>query len=459
MRAIQIPLLIFIVLLVVTPGLEGQGGDSLLLEFPSFSLRRDLEDYEFLKERTEKGKGWQSFKYIPLSKQSWLSLGGNFRSELQGLRNEDWTQGNDDTPVFLRFMLHGDLKFRQRFRLFTQLKSAFAIGRNGPVLGLNEDRLDVHQFFLGLPIGSGTLEVGRRELWYGSRRLLSIREGTNVRHSFDGLRWIWENRKNRLDVLLYAYNPQRPGLLDNRISFDQLLWGIYYVRNRTRVDPMNFDLYYLGVRNRMTRFEEGDDREVRHSWGFRHWGESGAFSYNTEFILQLGTFGIGQIRAWTISTELYLRLSGNAKIGLKTEVISGDRDSEDGNLQTFNPLYPRGGYFGLLAVIGPANLLDFHPSVQFQVGKEWTIDFDWDIFWRYSLQDGIYFPSGRLNVAGTGSSERFIGHQFGVQIARSINRFVEVQTSYFHFFAGSFLKDQTAGADFSQFGLSVSYTF
>ncbi|MBX2870870.1 MAG: alginate export family protein [Saprospiraceae bacterium] len=453
-RGLLIP--IFLGLFTVT---WGQNEAELSTKMPEFSLQRDLEDYRFLLGDSTSSTCWRRLKYIPLGQQSSLSLGGDFRSEFQVLHNEDWRKGEDDRPLFLRFMWHTDWRFGRNFRLFAQFKSAFTVGRNGPVLGLNADHLDLHQFFAAFPLGNGTLEVGRRELWYGSRRLISIREGTNVRQSFDGLRWIWEDRTKRLDLLAYAYNPQVPGVFDNRPTLDQLLWGVYYVNKDIQSSRMNIDLYYIGVRNKKARFEEGQARELRHSLGIRHWGDNGTLIYNSELIWQFGTFGGGRISAWTVSTDLYYRFSAYWKAGLKAEVISGDRMAQDGNLQTFNPLYPRGGYFGLLAVIGPANLFDVHPSIQFNPTKDWMVNLDWDFFWRHRLADGIYFPSGRLNIAGDNSEERFIGHQMGIQISRTLNRFMEIETSYFYFFAGPFLRATTEGAGFSQFGVSLSYAF
>lgn len=70
------------------------------------------------------------------------------------------------------------------------------------------------------------------------------------------------------------------------------------------------------------------------------------------------------------------------KLGLRTEVIRGDEQVDDDQLQTFNARYPRGGYFGLLALIGPSNLIDIHPSYQFTILKKLEINLDWDAFWR-----------------------------------------------------------------------------
>lgn len=430
--------------------------------YPGFQLLRAAEDYRFLQKDLPPDNLWERIKYIPLAENSFVSFGGDLRSEMQFLRNEFWEKDNNDAALFQRFMFHSDWHFGDKVRLFGQLKSAHSFGRNGPDFFLNDDDLDFHQLFLGINLGQSTLEIGRRELTYGSRRLISFREGTNVRQSFDGARWIFRQENSRLDLLFYAYNPQNVGAFDNEINTDQLLWGAYFVWNVPQTEDLNFDFYYLGVDNESPRFEQGSLEETRHSIGMRQWGTKGAFRFNNEVLFQFGKFGEGNITAWTVSSETKYELPIErlpTTIGLKAEIISGDDDPTDADLQTFNALYPRGGYFGLLALIGPANLMDIHPSIEWTIGESWALNLDWDFFWRHQLNDGIYFPSGRLNVEGSTSEERFIGHQPGIQIGRPLNRFIEVEASYFYFFSGAFLKDISDGENFSQLGFSVNVKF
>jgi hypothetical protein len=60
-------------------------------------------------------------------------------------------------------------------------------------------------------------------------------------------------------------------------------------------------------------------------------------------------------------------------------VIGGDALFGDKKLQTFNPLFPRGGYFGLASLICPANLFDIHPSLTLELKNNLYIDMDYDL--------------------------------------------------------------------------------
>jgi len=437
------------------------------LDLPEFQLLRAEEDWSVLADEERNTSLWQRLKYLPLGQknEAFLTLGGDVRSEFQRRMGEDWDPDNQDQIIlFQRFMLHADWQLNPRFRVFTQLKNGTTVSRNEPILPIDKDVLGVHQFFaeFEFPKIESRLRVGRQELWYGSRRLISVREGTNVRQSFDGLRWMQQQSKQRLEFFFFAHAPVQTGIFDNRISTGQLLWGTYFVRSLPGLSSHHLDAYYLGTRNRQWQFDEGNERELRHSVGLRHWGEAGRLQFDSEAVFQFGQFADKDILAWTISTKLDYRLSENGwqpTLGLKSEIISGEQEQGDDRLQTFNPLYPRGGYFGLLAAIGPANLMDIHPSLYLSPAPRWQVGLDWDFFWRYSLNDGIYRPDGQLNVGSQGSRARFIGHQPGVAVGFSVNRFWEISGSYFYFFSGDFLKDATPGADFEQATLSASLRF
>ena len=122
---------------------------------------------------------------------------------------------------------------------------------------------------------------------------------------------------------------------------------------------------------------------------------AGGFIYNIEAAYQFGKFGKGNISAWTGSVDigyLFENIKGKPTINLRNDYISGDSQKGDGKLQTFNPIYPKGGYFGFSPQIGPVNLIDIHPYATYNITDNMTAQADVVLNWRYSLQDGIYRP-------------------------------------------------------------------
>jgi hypothetical protein len=134
-------------------------------------------------------------------------------------------------------------------------------------------------------------------------------------------------------------------------------------------------------------------------------------------------------------------------VGLKTELISGDRHYGDQVLNTFNPLFPNGGYFGLAALFGPLNLYDLHPSVSLALNERLDFAIDYDAFWRQSDQDGIYTIRGRIIYSGKNSSKLFIGQQFSTDLQYVPNRFLFLKGEFKWFHTGGFLKEVGTGKD------------
>jgi hypothetical protein len=427
---------------------------------PDFGLLRAEENYTQFRSESNLVK-WQKAKILFRSPKVLGIWGGNYRSEVQGILNQDWTRDNNDAIWFNRIMLHSHWHFGDYLELFAQLRHGSALGRNEPNSPLDRDDTDLHQGFVKGKYKNVELRLGRQELSFGSRRLISLREGANVRQSFDGAKLTLGpeigNSKQQIDLLFFTFNNSETGIFDNPVDDDELLWGLYWTREATNNVKPGFDYYYLGSRQQRSSYFEGEGQETRHSLGIRVWNDQQKFRYNIEGVVQGGSFQGSQILAWTISSETSYQIPSQCKLvlGLKAEAISGDRYQTDGKLGTFNALYPRGGYFGLLALIGPANLLDIHPSVSLSGPLDIRFTADWDAFWRYSKQDGIYFPSANLNPIGFTSASRFIGNQFGLQMEKALNPFVEFSASYFIFLPGNFIADASPGEILHQFGFSL----
>jgi hypothetical protein len=93
---------------------------------------------------------------------------------------------------------------------------------------------------------------------------------------------------------------------------------------------------------------------------------------------------------------------------LRADVYSGDGNSANQTLGTFDAIFPRGAYYTpeVAPFLGPQNLIDLHPVIQFKLKTNVTAAFAWDWYWRESTHDGIYaFGSGvPINLAGASQS-------------------------------------------------------
>jgi hypothetical protein len=97
--------------------------------------------------------------------------------------------------ILHRLLLGGDFHVGPYVRTFVQIGDELEAGRLPGPQPTDINRGDLAQGFveLNLPAGERSTmnaRVGRQEMTFGSGRLVDIREGPNIRQSFDGAR-VW----------------------------------------------------------------------------------------------------------------------------------------------------------------------------------------------------------------------------------------------------------------------------
>lgn len=435
-------------------------------ERPPIKLNRYDEDYTFLSDPECRTSLWDPLKYIRLGRHpaTHLSLGADIRERFEYFRNRQWMGGLNDAYLLHRLMVHGDLHLGEHVRGFVQLTNNFAIDRVGGPGPLDEDWLDLHQAFLDVDIeiphvGALTIRAGRQEIDYEDARLITTRDGANVRLSFDAVRLMQHVVDWRIDALLAAPVETNRGIFDDGPIPGQLLWGAYAL-GPIITEVLSLDIFYFGLERRDAVFDQGRAQELRHTLGVRASGEPASFDYNLELVYQLGSFGAGDINAWTAALDAgytFRSLPLKPRLGLQLNATSGDRDPDDPNLQTFNPLFPQASYFSDANLIGPLNHIDVHPAITLQPAEGTTIMLHYDAFWRESLGDGLYNSGGVLLASGRGSRARYVGSELALRIQWQVNRHTILVASYSRFLAGPFLRDVGLGNDLDFITFWMSY--
>lgn len=437
---------------------------------PPYAINRADENYEYLRDPARRGDLFDPIKYMPLNASgSWyLSLGGDARERFESFSNPNWGAGPEGSAYFLqRYLFSSDLHMGEHVRVFGQLQSSLESGRTGGPRSSDRDELDAHQLFLdlrfGLP-GDGSIVIrpGRQELIYGSQRLIAINDTSNHRKSFDGIRTMLRTGDIRVDAFAAEPVQIKPRVFDDGTDRDRALWGLYSVLPIPCLPGGNADLYYLGYRNRDAEFEQGSARERRHSIGTRIWRTAKPLDYNFEFLYQWGSFGRGDIQAWAAESDTGFTIGAlplHPRLGLKANVMSGDRDPENATLQTFNPLFPTGSYFSEDGLIGAINLMDLNPSLTLELRDDLKLTANWDFFWRESLDDGVYNSSLALVRSGKENDARFVGDQAQVQLDWTVDRHLSLRAIYAHFFTGEFLKETGPADDVDYFTTYMQYRF
>ncbi len=394
-----------------------------------------------------------------------FEFGGSLRERYERVDPARFGAGpQDDDGYFLhRALLHGSWGEGRDVHAFAELQAAFVTDRTGGPRSTDEDRCDLHQAWLDVrarPAGDATVttRIGRSEVAYGSQRLVSVREGPNVRLAFDGARVMLRDGEWKLDAFVLRPVEVDPGEFDDA-DLDQTLFGAY--ATLPMLPAGGVDVYCLALHRADAQFEQGIANERRWSVGARVFGKPRPWDYDCEAVWQAGRWGNGGIAAWTVATDvgLTLALPTAPRLGLKVDVASGDRDPGTDSLQTFHALFPRGSYFGEPALIGPANLFDVHPSLAFAVADAVRLSVDADWFWRQSTADGVYGAGLTPLRPGAASARRYVGNQLQVSCECTLRAGWTATFVWARFFSGSWLDDTGAGDDVDYLGIWTTVRF
>ncbi len=439
-------------------------------EAPVYKPSRYDEDYSYLHDPARQTDFWDPLKYIPLGSDpnTYLSFGGELRERFDHFDSPFFSlrRRNSEDALLHRLLLSADLHLGEQFRAFVQLGDHLQAGRGNLRSPTDLNRLDIQQAFMDLnltqlPADGATLRVGRQEMAFGSQRLVSVRESPNIRRSFDGGRAFYREGEFRLDAFVTKPVQNKPGTFNDQPDESQLFWGLYAVTPVAFVPSLYADLYYLGLDRKNALFDEGIAREQRHSIGTRLWGNSKQWDYNTELVLQVGSFGSQDILAWTAASDTgytFEQTPMRPRLGLKANIASGDENRKDGTLGTFNPLFPKNAYFSEADLITPANFFDLYPTVTVHPAFGVDVTIGVDVLWRESTHDALYRVPLIPLVRGDQSNARYIGSGFDLDAGWQIDQHVKVSAAYVHFFAGPVIT-KAGGKDTDYVGIWTSYKF
>jgi Alginate export len=469
-------LLVALALLMAVPRLVAQScsPDQTSEAGGKYQLLRQDEDWSFLRNPASRQDFWDPVKYIQLGSDEtrcwYMTIGGEAREVWEQIGNDNWGEQPYMNGYLLeRYMLSFDTHYGRHVRSFVEFKSGLESFRRGGPRPIDEKKLDFQAAFLEAGTSGERnwirFRVGRQELEYGSGRLIDVREGPNVRLSFDGFKMLSKIDGWRIDAFAVRPDEDKPGFFDNVPDPDTDFWGVYATRLISR--GVSLDAYYLGLDRKQAAFNRGTARELRHSVGSRLWRPVArtkpGWDFDDEAVWQFGSFGSAGIRAWTLATDTGYRIPTirlKPRFGLKADISSGD-DPRTNTLGTFNALFPKGDYFGVLASTGPGpeNFIDVHPGVQTQFPHNVSVSTDWLFYWRESLLDGVYAVPGFLIRPADDSRARFVGDRPGMQVRWQANRHMWFQGDYGIFYAGKFLKQTMPGRNLNYLALWAGYEF
>jgi Alginate export len=434
---------------------------------PAYQSLRFDEDWSCLRDPNQRQEPWDSAKYIELGDERYLSLGADARWRYERFVHPGFGAGPEDGSGYAlqRYLFHSDIHLSESLRAFAEVQSSWVAGRVGGPRRSDLNRIDLHQAFVDVRVHptrdtTVTFRAGRQEVEFGSSRLVSTRDGFNVRLSFDGLRVM--ARTNRARVWGFVMQPVEidPGPFDDGRE-RRTLWGVSAGNAPQPRAAGNLAVYLSGLHARNARYDQGSGSERRITLGGRAWGAGERWDYNIEPILQWGRFGSGRIRAWALASDVGLSWREHPlspRFGLRADITSGDRDREAVSLETFNPLFAGGPYSGFAGLVGPSNIWDVTPHLSVRVATL-TVATGCAVFSRTSRSDGIYGINLNLERTGRMSRALHVGVQPTVQATWFPSRHVTAVITATFFNVGRFLVETPPGENVGYTTAFVAYRF
>ena len=415
----------------------------------------------------------QGLKDIPLGGDPdwYVNFGGSLRERFESFSNSafgfrDAGGVPSEDYILHRLLLSADTHLGPYARIFVQLGDELEAGRLPGPQPTDIDRGDLAQGFFEfqLPVDADATiggRIGRQEMMFGSNRLVDIREGPNVRESFDGAR-IWVKLGDaRIDAFWTRPVLVKEGWFDDTPDPGQQFYGVYLTTPVSIINGLSIDTYFLGLDRKNAVLDAGVANEQRYTIGTRLFGTNGPIDYNFEFIYQFGHFGNRPISAFALASDTGFTLAsawGKPRIAMKADVVSGGNSRGTGTLGTFYPLFPKNNYFNEANIQTPMNYMDVYPYVQIQPRSNFAFMTGIDVLWRQNTHDSFYQPPGVPVVAGDANNKQFLGAALNLQAEWQVTPNLNVNAAFVHFFADGFLR-AAGGKSITWTGVWATFNF
>src|ERR1700722_16349962 len=246
-------------------------------ERPGIHLNRWQEDWSVLAAPALRTEPLDNLKYIPLSSgdpDSYASLGLDLRERVESTQITHFGIGNPQTNTYViqRLDIHADIHPDIHWQIFVQLQDDRAFGKD-VITPVDKDPLDLEQAFVTYSneVGGGTLKVrvGRQQMGFDLQRFVGVRDGPNVRQSFDAVWADWETSSWRF-ITFWSHPVQNvPDGTFNDYSSPRLQYGGFRVE-RNDIGPGKLSAYYSRYNQDAAHYLDGSGNERRDSVDLRY---------------------------------------------------------------------------------------------------------------------------------------------------------------------------------------------
>lgn len=398
-----------------------------------------------------------------------LKIGGQIRARAEyrdpadlripGQAGRPLTDDASDASDFilLRTRINFDVMLGRHLRAFVELQDSRVWGDTET----NEDTAEVfvrqafveiaEPFDLPLWVWAGRWKLPS----LGDLRLIFTAEFNNVTRSWDGVQVFGHLGGTRTDPFIwftaFAANVRegRVGTRTGDENDDFWFNGIYATVHG--IGNFTVDLYgfWRHLSDRVFTSEKrsrlGDRKDF--TLGARIADDWGFLGYSAEAAWQYGDQAGDRVRAWAAAAKGWIKfeLDEQSHVAFLAEYAyaSGDRDPDDGKIQTFDPLAPSVHRpHGRIDNFVWSNVHDVMLGVRYAPLKWLTFRLEGHAFWLDKRKDAWYFrPRTELRRDPTGRASSFVGSEVDFWVTAKVWDHLKIRAGYSRFFVADFVRD------------------
>jgi hypothetical protein len=431
---------------------------------PAIMFNRWQEDWSVLADPRVARQPFDEFKYIPLSPTdpyTYLSFGADTRERFESNDAANFGTGPNrgQNYVISRNEFDADLRIANQIQAFVQFQADYAPWKT-MLTPVDADKLDLEQAFVVLtePVGDGTLKLraGRQQFAFDLQRFVSVRDGPNVRQSYDAGWADYENGPWRF-ITFYSL----PVQVQDKTIFDDYSSVTAQTFSMARAEyKFSESLFIAGY---YANFTQGNDQFPNASGGERRDifdvhlnGNANHFDFDFEGMNQTGRIGIEPIEAWAVGSlagYTFANVKWSPRVGIQLDAASGDGNNKR-TFGTFNPLFPNGYYFTLAGYTGYANLIHIKPSLTLSPTSSLKIAIAAAVQWRQTTADAVYTQPDVAVPNTAGRPGAYTGSYGQLRLDWTIDRATSFAIEAVHFKVGEAIRN-AGGHDSNYLGVEI----
>jgi len=325
-----------------------------------------------------------------------------------------------------------------------------------------------------------SMKIGRQELSYGDERLVGVSDWTNYARTFDAAKIVYKGQSFSVEAFTSTPAVITRGRYDQSDLFNgdelhrELVFsGLYLTLNALPFGTWDFYSFVLDQARGNASYVQGSlhtavtegsltDRSDFVTLGTRIKGDPNklrGFEFSGEFAYQAGTVRGLDLNTCAVNGGVgynFLDAGWRPRVFLEYNYASGDKNPTDGDIETFQNLFPTNHkFYGIMDLFSWQNMHDAHVSFSVKPAKPLTAQVDYYAHWIANNDDAWYRSNGLATVrplnAAARNARSYQGSELDFILTWDVMKNIQLQGGYAHFFAGSYLED-TGAHDDANFG-------